>query len=308
MKIINGICTIILILSIVLFGRYYHNRLKNLDIDGPTIQIDQELLEISIHDSEDVLYQGVTAYDTKDGDVTESIGIENISDFLEDTICQIDYVAFDKDNHVSRASRRIKYVDYTSPVYRLTKPLRFQSSNRNVDILENVYAEDCIDGDISKQIIFSEDSRIYVNVPAEYAVTFIVTNSVGDTQELPVTVTIYDYTEEFRNPRIELTDYLIYVKQGEEINYYDYIESVTYYSKTYTVTDERGTYMVDTSEMSKEERERFAEEEPAVNKDLFDITNQADTSIPGVYEVDYAIDGTDRDRGTMKLVVVVKGE
>ena len=308
MKIINSICTIILIIAIVLFGRYYYHRQANLDIEGPVIQIDQELLEVSIHDSENALLKGVTAYDAKDGDVTKSIGIENISDFLEDTICQVDYVAFDKDNHVSRASRRIKYIDYTSPVFKLTEPLKFQSTNRNIDILEHVYAEDCIDGNISKQILFSEDSRIYVNVPAEYAVTLIVTNSVGDTQELPVTVTIYDYTEEYRNPRIKLTDYLIYVKQGQEINYYDYIENVTYGSRTYALTDERGTFMVDTSDMSKEELESFAEEEPAVNKDLFDITDQADTSIPGVYEVNYAIDGMDRDRGTMKLVVVVKGD
>ena len=218
----------------------------------------------------------------------------------------MDYVAFDKDNHVARASRRIEYVDYRVPKFSLSAPLKFPATNAVIDILENVHAEDCLDGDISKQILLSEKSDIYVNVVSDYKVELYVTNSVGDTQVLPVTVTFYDVSEEYKKPQIELKEYLIYVNQGESINYLDNIESMSYGNKIYKATNERGTYNVDTSDMSAAERKAFAKEEPAVNTDFFMISSEADTSSPGVYEVLYEIDGTDNTRGSIRLIVIVQ--
>ena len=308
MKLLNRICFVILIMSIALFAGYNYRQKKNVDLDGPVINIEDELLEISIHDDETVLLQGIKAYDSKDGDVTASVGVENISDFIEGHTCQVDYVAFDNDNHVARASRKIEYTDYTIPKFSLDAPLKFPVASGVVDILENVHVEDCLDGDISKQVMFSENSNIYVNVASDYKVEMYVTNSVGDTQTLPVTVTFYNYTEEARKPKIILKNYLMYVNQGESINYIDNIDSVTYSNKEYGITNERGTYNVDVSEMTTEEKKAFAEEDPAVNQDLFMISGEADTSTPGVYEVLYELDGIDNDRGSVRLVVIVLGD
>ena len=308
MKIINRIGLALMIFSVIVFCIYYYKGVKNKDAEGPVINIDSGLIEVSIHDNESALLQGVTAFDSKDGDVSSSIGIENISGFIAENTCQIDYVAFDSDNHVSKASRRMRYTDYTTPVFFLDAPLRFPLATRTIDVLGSVHAEDCIDGDISNQIVFSEDSMIYVDVASNYSVTLSVTNSLGDTQMLPVTVTVYDNAAEYRNPKIKLNNYLIYVSQGETIDYKQYIKGITYYGVDYVATDSAGTYGLDTSKMSAEERAKISEAEPTVNKGLFLISNQANTSVPGVYEVEYILDGREAERGSVKLVVIVKGE
>lgn len=308
MKLLNRIGFVILIMSIVIFAGYNYRRKKNVDLDGPVINIENDLLEVSIHDDEAVLLQGITAFDAKDGDVTASVGVENISGFIEGHICQVDYVAFDNDNHVARASRKIEYIDYTIPKFSLDAPLKFPVASGVVDILENVHVEDCLDGDISKQVMFSGNSNVYVNVAADYKVELYVTNSVGDTQTLPVTVTFYNYTEEVRKPQIKLKNYLIYINQGESINYIDNIDSVTYGNQEYGITNGRGTYNVDVSEMTTEEKKAFLEEDPTVNQELFMISGEADTSTPGVYEVSYELDGIDNERGSIRLVVVVLGD
>ena len=81
-----------------------------------------------------------------------------------------------------------------------------------------------------------------------------------------------------------------------------------YGNKEYGITNERGTYNIDVSEMTTEEKKAFAEEDPAVNQDFFMISGEADTSTPGVYEVLYELDGADNDRGDIRLVVVVLGD
>lgn len=281
---------------------------KHSDSEGPIISMDSDTIEISVEDKKAALLQGVTAYDNKDGDVTASVGIESLSDFDEDGYRIVHYVAFDSNNNVSKKSRKMKYRDYKKIVFSLDSPLRFPAGQGNTDVLGAVHAEDCLDGNISNQIGFSEQSIIYTSVPSDYPVTLVVTNSAGDTAILPVTVTMYDAIEEREAPKISLTNYLVYTKVGDEINPKDYIEGIEYNRVEYLVTDGRGTYDIDTSEMSNQEKKAFYEEEPSVNIDRFMIGGSVDYYTPGVYEVKYYIDSPEEFRGTVNLVVVVEGE
>ena len=76
---------------------YYSNGQKQRDVDPPVISADAESFSASIGADDKELISGVTATDEKDGDVSDSILIDNIkkkegsdNDFL------ITYVAFDK--------------------------------------------------------------------------------------------------------------------------------------------------------------------------------------------------------------------
>lgn len=109
--------------------------------------MDNSEISVSIHADEAELLSGVTAYDAKDGDVTDSLAVEHISNFIEKGRRKISIVAFDSDNNVTHAEREMVYNDYTSPVFSLDGPLRF-SVNAD-DLTEGLSAEDCLDGTIT---------------------------------------------------------------------------------------------------------------------------------------------------------------
>ena len=308
MKRLNILCSIILVATFIFFGLYNYNLYSNSDKKGPVIKMDNDVIEVSVKDDRSVLLQGIYAIDEKDGDVTDSIGIESITEFIdvENATRQVNYVAFDEDSHVSKASRRLVYTDYKPIHYSLTAPLRFPEQSSNVNIMGIIHAEDCLDGDISNQIGFSEDSRIQVDIASEYKVTLCVTNSAGDTEELPVTVRIFDKSAESSLPQITLTDYLIYIKNGEQIDPYRYIESVTFNGVEYLTTEGEGTFAIDTTEMTKEEKAQYKEAEPEVSLSRFKVIDSVDYNQPGVYEIQYSIDTLDGERGTVYMIVVVE--
>ena len=308
MKVLNILCSVFLIITIIVFGIYNYRLYLTTDTESPVIHMDKDIIEVSVKDDVSTLLKGVTAYDNRDGDVTDSIGIENITEFIDDeyTTRQINYVAFDQDAHVAKAHRRLVYTDYSPIHFSLTAPLRFPVQASNVNILGIIHAEDCIDGDVSKQIGFSEDSIIQVDIAGNYNVLLRVTNSAGDTQELPVTVRIYDPASERALPQIALTDYLIYTGVGEKIDPYKYIENVTFNWVEYSVTNGEGTFGIDTSEMTKEEKEEFYEKEAEVSLDRFNINDLTDYDKPGSYEIRYSIDTLDGERGTVYMIVVVE--
>ena len=308
MRILNIVCSLILILSLVFFGTYNYRLYKNSDKEGPVISIVKDTIEVSVNDDYSTFLEGVTAYDERDGDVTDSIGIESVTGFIDEecTTRQINYVAFDQNSHVAKASRKLVYTDYTPIHFSLTAPLKFPEQASNVNILGVIHAEDCLDGDISKLIIFSEDSTIQVDTAGDYDVVLYATNSSGDTEELPVTIHVYEKATESVLPQIALNDYLVYTNVGKRINPYDYIKSVTYSGIEYLTTDGEGTFAIDTSTMTREEKEEFIKQDPEVNINKFNITDSVDYSTPGVYEVKYTIDTLNGERGYVYLVVVVE--
>ena len=131
------------------------------DQSGPEIQMDQQEIQVSIAADDATLLQGVTATDRKDGDVTDSLVVESISNFIEKGRRKVSIVAFDSDNHVTRAERDIVYTDYTSPTFTLDAPLRFSMDAES--LTEGLHAQDCLDGDITSkiQMSFQDDISYY---------------------------------------------------------------------------------------------------------------------------------------------------
>lgn len=293
-------------ISTIIFGGYNYYRIQHSDNEGPAIQIDNDILQVSVKDDKSEFLQGVTAIDSKDGDVTDSLGVESISGFKEDWTREVKYVAFDSNNNVTKASRFIQYADYEPIHFSLDEPLRFPSDKGNTDILGIVHATDCLDGDISNQISFAEGNVIYPSIASDYKISLIVKNSAGDTERLPVTVTIYDPALEKDCPKIILKDYLIYTEKGKEVDLLANIESVTFSGKEYTATSGRGTYDVDTSEMTREELSELDAEDQTVSLDKFSISGDIDYNTPGVYEIKYSINSPENDKGSVRLIVIVE--
>lgn len=289
MKKFRKIWLAVVILTTILFSAYcvYENMKK--DSSGPVITGGQDKIEVSIYDQEDVLLQGITATDKKDGDVTDSLIVEKISNFY-DGVRTVTYAAFDSDNHISKVDREISYTDYVSPRFELSGSLRFRAGE-TVNVDKIVSAMDCLDGDLSSKVKIRLDTTINNRVIGFYEVEYSVTNSAGDTVKLPVQIEIYEpYNHEVE---LNLEQYLVYY-EGEEINYKDYLKSIRKGNLEYAF---EGVDLVEPS-VPEEEEPAVEEEDTAaddteetasnsISKNRVRVESAVDPSKPGVYPVYY---------------------
>ena len=238
--------------------------------NAPTISAPQEVLEVSVKDDDKKLLEGLSAADEEDGDLSDSIFIESMSEFDNDNCRTVTYAVFDSDDNLSRATRRIRYSDYSAPRITLNQALCISYNNYNVQLQDYVGAISSVDGDIS--------AKVSVNSEAQdgnsYYATFSVTDSCGTTSSLRLKI---DQLWDEPSLTITLSDYLIYVDKGTEIDAEDYIESVS---------------------------DRGIEDEDLI--DDISIQDNYNADEEGTYEFIYRIERTSGEYGITKLVVVVQ--
>lgn len=220
MKILRRLTFSLFVVALCLFiGFFVHEKLT-VDDTLPELHVPEGTLRLSISDGEDALLQGVTAYDGKDGDLTEKVLVESISQFISEKECIVTYAVVDADSHVAKGSRNICYTDYTPPKFYLKRPVIFRQGEE-IDVRGLVGAWDCIDGDISDKVaILATDFKN--STLGSFHISLQANNSRGDMiyLDLPVHVEpLSSLTLDFR-----LKEDLIYVKKGAEVNLRDYVE------------------------------------------------------------------------------------
>ena len=288
---------ILFILSLALFIFFRSRELSLQDRSGPVISLDSETIAVSVEDPEEKLLEGLTAQDRRDGDVTSSAVVENISNFLRPGARIVRYAAFDRDMHVSRAERQMVYADYRSPEFSITQPLVFAPGN--TDLLANVTVSDCLDGNLTDSIKILADEELLIDLEGEYEVRLQAANSAGDVATLPVVIKVGTVTN--NAPQILLKNYVKYVDVNDDFDPYDEITSVMIGNKIYKVREGSGTYG----------REGYENSEVVVGTRQITVNNSADLSTPGNYRVRYSMtvkSGNEGDTvtGTATLYVVVR--
>ena len=219
---LNVFSAILFVAAAVIFAAYTITERMNNDTAVPVITVNDDMISVSVNDPEEALLSGITASDAKDGDVTDSIVVESISNFYGDRKRIVSYAAFDSDMNVSKASREIIYSDYQPPEFTLSHPLRFRIGS--TDLLEGFGAVDVLDGDISRKIKAIPRSGFNRNIPGTYEVQLEVANSAGDVAYLPVE---YEFFEnENPGPKIQLTTYLTYTDPGVKVDTDAFLRSV----------------------------------------------------------------------------------
>lgn len=264
------ILSLLALLTLVGAFGYRNYDKKASSAEYPVIQFAQNSIRVSVNVDDTALLQGVTAYDPEDGDVTNSLVVEGMTSVNNGSRIKVSYAAFDSRNHVSKASRMIELTDYTGPRFKLSAPLIFTQSK--VEVFSYLSAEDPFDGDISARIKFSiVDEVLSLTELGEYEVKFMVTNSLGDTESIALPVEIA--SKEVKPAGIRLSDYLVYLKIGDEFSAEDYVMSYT--SNGVDRNDHYG----------------------------LKITNGVNTSQAGVYTVEYS-SYSDPDIRTRLIAVV----
>lgn len=263
--------------AVIMVLLYIANRwvlYSRFDRSTPEISFDSEILEVSVAVTEEELLNGVTAADKKDGDVTDTIIIESISKMLGDNERIVTYAAFDKDNHVGKAQRKIRYTDYTAPRFSLDGPLEVASMNAEMsDILAPLHATDCIDGDLTGQIVVTDMEITSMSsdaMTAQYEVQ--VTNSCGDMATLNLPVRMQMNTNG-SFAEIQLSEYLTYRKVGEAVDPAAFVVSASAGGQEYGVGGVQ-------------------------------INSNLDTSMPGVYTVTYTLSVEGSSTSTDLIIVV----
>ena len=261
MKRVNLLLMGVLAAAVMLFAGYLFWIHNSLDTTGPVITIDDGVLEISVKDDDSALMQGITALDDRDGDVTGRMLVESIYGITEDKLTTVTYAAFDRAGNVTKVQRQVRYKDYKAPRFELYDSLCFPGGS-GFDVLDYIGAQDVIEGDIRRRVRATLVSATKsISEIGSHVVRFQVTNSLGDTTQVDLPVSVYD--PEWYTAAVELEEYLIYLKVGDSFDPEDYL-------KTFLV---RGTEI----DVSRQ-----------VPEDVYcSIDSGVSTRRPGVYTVTY---------------------
>lgn len=237
MKFVRWLTVLLFAVTTVYFTFYTMKDKAETDTVPPVISCTSDMLEVSINAGDTVLLEGMKAEDNRDGDVTDSLVVVSKSKFMETGKRRVNYAAFDSYGNVATCSRVIKYTDYVSPRFSLSEPLRFCVDTWSYSPLDSISAEDCIDGDISGLIKYKyEGDGLYYGDSGKTGVTFQVTNSAGDTVQLPVYIEVLreeEYTKEYP----ELTEYLVYTGLYQKLNPREYLADGLFAAVNVTIDD-----------------------------------------------------------------------
>lgn len=293
-----GLCVLSLVAYI---GVSIYSR-NNVDTTAPEITMAEDEIRISSGDSIDEIFTGITAVDDKDGDVTQYLTLESFSNFISPDTRTATIAVFDSAGNVARVTRTVTYSDYVSPRVYVKEPLRASLSDIT-DLLNKIQVTDCLDGDITDNLQIVSEKSISTTISGEYLVHLQISNSAGDTLDLPVTVEFYSASGESGRPVIQLTDYLIYVEEGETVDPLSYLKQLQLYTDVYVWDPDELEFVVDTG--SEDMDSEY--ETPAISIDEIKISNPVDTSVPGTYEIKYTFQNYDNSRdASVRLIVVVE--
>lgn len=309
MKKIQKMILLVFGATCVVFFAYTGSRYLRRDTKGPEIRMDKKEITASIKDTDQDLLKGVKAEDEKDGDVSDSLLIESMK-MSGEKECTAVYAAFDHANNVSKASRTVKFEDYTPVHFSIAQPLRFTVGSGD-QILKNIKAVDCVDGDITNRIKLTmeqQDSEYSGAGVFDYEIS--VSNSMGDTAVLPISVEFYtdSYEERLFHPNIYLKNYIVYLKKGSKFNAKDYLDSVS-------IGD--ALYVFDENITAEESMKENTEQDPNLMKngkriagvisyDYVRHQSNVKTSDPGIYTVEYSCTTKDKYTGATQMIVVVE--
>lgn len=282
-----AICVLFAVTSII-FAAYIIMVRQLEDHTPPTITCTENTISVSVTAEDAELMQGLTAYDDRDGNITDSIRVSAMSHFIEKGRRTITYVVFDEANQAGTAERTLIYTDYTSPKIYLSQPLRSEIDNSSsMSLMNCLTAEDCLDGDITNQIRISMSEISYIQV-GEYDITLQVTNSAGDVCVVPMQITIVDSSDKTEQSKYYplLSEYIVYTTVGNQLNLRDYIIGAEHKNGQYTFAENGNMLMFTASDIQ--------------------IESSVDYSQAGVYVVNYSYTTSEGIEAVTKMYVVVE--
>jgi len=277
MKLLRAFLLLLFIISSTLFCFDQYLSYKDKDTNAPSITSDDETIHVNTNASDKDLLRGISAKDDKDGDVTSTLAIAGKSNFIEEGMIRVDYVAFDSHNNIGKYSRRVIYDDYHSPRFHSKEPLITRSESTTD--FSFIRAEDVLDGDISNKIKVTYGASTS-DTSTEYPFNIEVTNNYGDIEKLDLTLDIVS-NREYNRDYPALSDYIIYVPVGGNVDLTSYLIGIRH-----------GDNVIDF-------------EESDYYKENVIIDDYADYERPGVYTAEFSLRIAYSTYTVTKMVIIV---
>lgn len=273
------LCTSVFLLFVFIYK-------QGIDDQAPTIHFSDEVPAFSALDSREMFLKGVTARDDVDGDVTDSVVVESVQLVDGNGTIRVTYAAFDAAGNATKAVRKAKLTDYKPPTFSLNRSLTFPD-NAEFNVSSMFQAEDMLDGDITHRVrVTSLDDASILDL-GTHQLEVRVSNSLGDTVRLVIPVEVY--AGGTYEATLTLTDYLVYLPVGGELDAKNYLDT---YTRDGSISLRDGLPEGYTLKMN----------------------SNVQPDVPGVYTVEYRVTQTigsgtyARDyTGYAKLIVVVEG-
>lgn len=287
---LRTVISLFFVVAMAVCGVYTIKVKMTEDYNPPVITCEEDVISVSVMDEESALLRGIKAEDNEDGDLTDSVRISSMSHFISDNKRTITYVVFDSANQVGTLERTIQYTDYTSPKIYLNEPLRYSVAEMaQTSYLESVTAEDCLDGDLSKQVRTIFDNSYYNETAGVYPMTLQVSNSAGDLQSISIEVVVIDNADSTERVKYYplLSDYIIYTNINQELDLNQYIIGLEQNDEAYLYDG------------NPEFQERV--------EGRIQISSEVNYKEAGVYEVEYTYTSDAGITATTKAYVIVEG-
>lgn len=223
MRIVRIVVLVAFLLVSAVFVKTYISNEKKKDNTYPVIKLETDTIHVSTDVKSEKLLEGVSAYDEKDGDLTEKVIVESISKFFNLGECKITYAVCDSDSHVTSITRKLIYDSYVSPRFVLDEPLIFTVGSR-VNLSDIVGATDLIDGDISNNVIVTSNDYQSGQVGVFHA-DMKVSNSKGDIVVLRAPMHVIERV--VQAPQITLKKNIVYTTLGKKLDLESFVEGIT---------------------------------------------------------------------------------
>lgn len=299
-RVVRGLLAGVFAVCLVLFTVFHISQQRRIDKDPPNITCSEETLSVSVSDEESALLTGVTAYDEKDGDVSDSLVVVSKSRFSGDGTREVKLAAFDAAGNVATATRTVAYTDYTPPRFTLSGPLRFNASDYAVEVSDLISASDSLEGDISGLIKYSVgDSTFTYGEAGDVEIAFQVTTSAGSSAQVTLPAAVLT-AEDYAKPYPELSTYLVYTTVGQQVDLSAYPIGACAGGNHYLFAD------------YDEDESYVGVTEDYYSTDNVTYSGEVDYNTPGVYTVTYTLRARESvyddsvEQGSVRLYVVVE--
>lgn len=105
-KIYNIISAVLIVIIVTVSAILYYKS----DREGPEIKFPEKEITYTQGESQKILLNGVKAIDSRDGDVSDTLIVENIVPLSNGTTARVTYAAQDRDSHITKKSLIVNYV------------------------------------------------------------------------------------------------------------------------------------------------------------------------------------------------------
>ncbi|MGN0468835.1 MAG: hypothetical protein ACI4GY_08940 [Acutalibacteraceae bacterium] len=224
MRFIRVMTSIVFVLVMAL--SVFLNFKVKTDTTPPKIEISTDNIEEKCNVEEEKLLSYVKASDNKDGDLTDKVFIESISQFIEEGVSTITFCVSDNDGNVAKKSVNLTYTDYRKPILKLHDDLVFYG-NEPVSVKGCAAVDDCFDSiDYQRLSAIAETG---VTSSGTIPVKFKYSNSKGYTYTWNIDAIVFTNETKNRRYQINLKENLLILEKGsKKPNYKSYFVNALY--------------------------------------------------------------------------------